>query len=38
MILLMRRDLCDGIRLRYNEPDQLRQLLQRAIADAAATV
>jgi hypothetical protein len=33
MILLMRRDLCDGIRLRYDAPDQLRQLLQWAIAD-----
>ena len=27
MILLMRRDLCDGIRLRYDDPDQLRLLV-----------
>lgn len=36
MILLMRRDLCDGIRLRYDAPDQLRLLYQRATDGAAA--
>lgn len=37
MILLMRQDLFNGIRLRYDEPEQLRLLLQRANADGAAT-
>jgi isopropylmalate/homocitrate/citramalate synthase len=34
MILLMRQDLCDGIRLRYDDPDQLRELLRRASVPA----
>lgn len=36
MILLMRRDLCDGVRLRYDAPDQLRLLYQRATDGVAA--
>lgn len=30
MILLMRGDLRDGLRIHYDEPDKLRQLVQRA--------
>ncbi|MDB5907909.1 MAG: homocitrate synthase [Massilia sp.] len=35
MILLMRQDLCDGIRRRYDDPNQLRQLYERAQANPA---
>jgi isopropylmalate/homocitrate/citramalate synthase len=38
MILLMRQDLCDGIRLRYDDPDQLRLLFQRANSQHAPAV
>lgn len=37
MILLMRQDLRDGWRIRYNEPDQLRTLYQRALQLVPAT-